>query len=92
VSSACENCRRAAPAGGNDIRTRPSMLIDRALLIDPGPDLYHHALTYGFAPADLRGIVATHLSHTGGLLHHELEAALGPHGISVACDGLQVEV
>jgi phosphoribosyl 1,2-cyclic phosphate phosphodiesterase len=37
-------------------------------------------------------VVATHFSHNGGLLHDELEAALNPHGITVAYDGLRVSV
>ncbi len=36
--------------------------------------------------------VATHFSHNGRLLHHELEAALSPHGIGVAYDGMTAEV
>lgn len=36
--------------------------------------------------------IATHFSHTGGLLHDELEAAFGDSGFIVAYDGLVVEV
>ena len=32
-------------------------------------------------------VVATHFSHWGGLMHHELEATLAPHGITPAYDG-----
>lgn len=34
----------------------------------------------------------THFSHNGHLLHEELEAAMGPHGFSVAYDGETVEI
>lgn len=34
--------------------------------------------------------VATHFSHNGGLLHHELEAALNPRGFTVAYDGMKL--
>jgi len=56
----CEHCRRAARAGGRNVRTRPSILIDGAILVDPGPDLYHHVVTYGLRLAELRGILVTH--------------------------------
>ncbi len=56
----CGPCRRAAEAGGKNIRTRPSILVDGSILIDPGPDLYHHVLTYKLRLADLAGIVVTH--------------------------------
>ena len=36
--------------------------------------------------------VATHFSHNGGLLHHQLEEALHPHGYLAAYDGMSVQV
>jgi len=33
---------------------------------------------------------ATHFSYNGGLLHHQLEQALNPHGYIVAYDGIKV--
>jgi phosphoribosyl 1,2-cyclic phosphate phosphodiesterase len=36
--------------------------------------------------------VATHFSHNGGLLHHELEERLNPHGVLIAYDGMRLEV
>lgn len=36
--------------------------------------------------------VATHFSHNGGLLHHELEERLNPCGILVAYDGMRLRV
>jgi phosphoribosyl 1,2-cyclic phosphate phosphodiesterase len=36
--------------------------------------------------------VATHFSHNGGLLHHELEERLNPHDILVAYDGMRLRV
>ena len=35
-------------------------------------------------------VIANHFSHNGGLLHHELEARLSPHGILTAYDGMIV--
>ncbi len=32
--------------------------------------------------------IATHFSHNGGLLHHELEEILNKHGFLVAYDGM----
>lgn len=36
--------------------------------------------------------VATHFSHNGGLLHHQLEETLAPHGVQVAYDGFRLKV
>lgn len=36
-------------------------------------------------------VLANHFSHNGGLLHHELEELLNPHGIIAAYDGLILE-
>lgn len=73
----CHNCRRAAEAGGKNVRTRPSMLIDDAILVDPGPDLYHHVLTYDLHLADLAGIVVTH-SHADHLAAGEFHFTYPP--------------
>lgn len=35
-------------------------------------------------------VIANHFSHNGGLLHHELEERLAPHGIITAYDGMTV--
>ncbi len=35
--------------------------------------------------------MVTHFSHNGELLHHEIEAALAPHGFWAAYDGLEIE-
>ena len=36
--------------------------------------------------------LTTHFSHTGGLLHHQLEEFFAPEGITVAYDGMEVTV
>ncbi|MCL4514957.1 MAG: hypothetical protein M1379_05155 [Firmicutes bacterium] len=36
--------------------------------------------------------VATHFSHNGRFLHHQLEEAFFPHGIKVAYDGMTLEI
>ncbi|MBN1344961.1 MAG: MBL fold metallo-hydrolase [Phycisphaerae bacterium] len=56
----CRHCRRAAQAGGKNIRTRTSFLVDRSLLIDPGLDVYLHMLRYDLRLAELDGIIVTH--------------------------------
>lgn len=48
-------------------------------------------LAEGTADAATR-FVANHFSHNGGWLHDELVAALAPHGIEVAYDGLVIEL
>ncbi len=73
----CEHCRRAAEAGGRNVRTRPSILIDEAILVDPGPDLYHHVLSYRLRLADLAGIVVTH-AHLDHLLAGEFHFTSPP--------------
>jgi len=42
----CVNCRRAKNAGGKNIRTRSSVLINTDLKIDFPPDTYHHVLKH----------------------------------------------
>jgi phosphoribosyl 1,2-cyclic phosphate phosphodiesterase len=34
--------------------------------------------------------LATHFSHNGGVLHHQLEEMLSPHGVEVAYDGMRI--
>lgn len=36
-------------------------------------------------------IVFTHFSHNGNALHEEMEAAMNPHGIQIAYDGMVIE-
>jgi len=36
--------------------------------------------------------VATHFSHNGRLLHHELEEILNPQGFIVAYDGMELHI
>ncbi|EIP97476.1 metal-dependent hydrolase, beta-lactamase superfamily I [Opitutaceae bacterium TAV1] len=42
--------------------------------------------------AGTTAVVATHFSHNGQLTHDELEARLAPHGISIAHDGMILEI
>jgi phosphoribosyl 1,2-cyclic phosphate phosphodiesterase len=73
----CNHCSRAAEAGGKNIRTRPSILVDGSILIDPGPDLHHHVLTYKLCLADLGGIVVTH-AHLDHLAAGEFHFTIPP--------------
>jgi len=43
----CVNCRRAKNAGGKNVRTRSSIMINTDLKIDFPPDTYHHVLKHG---------------------------------------------
>ena len=56
----CGNCERARAAGGKDLRTRASVLIDDSILVDLGPDAFGQMLTHGFRLSRLGGIVFTH--------------------------------
>ena len=35
-------------------------------------------------------LIATHMSHSGNPTHEKVEAILGPHGVEVAYDGLEI--
>ena len=56
----CDNCKRAAAAGGKNIRTRSQALINGDLLIDFPPDTYHHVLTNGLDLTKIKDIIFTH--------------------------------
>lgn len=56
----CETCLRAKAAGGNDIRTRSQIIIDRDVLIDLPPDTYMHALKNKLDLSAVRDVFITH--------------------------------
>ena len=37
-------------------------------------------------------VIAHHMSHTSNPVHEKVEAVLGPHGVTVAYDGLEIEL
>lgn len=61
VFCACDVCRKVRRIGGRDVRSRCQTLIDDCLLIDFGPDTYHHCLTYGVDLSTVRDAIVTHV-------------------------------
>ena len=59
----CEICEQARKLGGRDFRKRSSLLINRDLLIDLGPDIMSASFMYGISIADVRYCLQTH-SHS----------------------------
>lgn len=56
----CRNCRRARSAGGKNIRTRSSVLINKDLKVDLPPDTYYHTIKYGLELAKVEHLLITH--------------------------------
>ncbi len=56
----CETCRRARMAGGPNIRSRSSVLIDDRWKIDLPPDTFHHIATQGIDLSRLEHLFITH--------------------------------
>ncbi|MCQ6559004.1 MBL fold metallo-hydrolase [Paenibacillus mendelii] len=61
----CEHCARARQAGGRNIRTRSSVIIDDILKVDFPPDTLHHVLRDGIDLGLVEDlfITHTHLDH-----------------------------
>lgn len=59
----CETCEQARKLGGPNFRKRSSLLINKDLLIDLGPDIISASFTYGISIADVRYCLQTH-SHS----------------------------
>lgn len=83
VFCACRTCKRARTAGGKNIRSRASILIDDAYKIDIPPDTYYHSVRYGLSFSDLRAILFTH-SHDDHFAPGELGYLKKPfaHGLA----------
>lgn len=56
----CKYCIEARKAGKKSIRTRSQSLINGELLIDLGPDTYHHFLTHGIEGDGIKYLLVTH--------------------------------
>lgn len=56
----CSNCKRARDAGGKNVRTRSSILVNTDLKIDFPPDTYHHVLKHGIELAAVENLLITH--------------------------------
>lgn len=67
----CETCRTARALGGKELRTRCQTLIDDKLMVDFGPDTYHHALKNGLSLADIPYYLITH-THQDHLYPQEI--------------------
>jgi len=56
----CESCRIARTKGGKNLRRRSSLLIDRKILVDLGPDVGAGAMEQGIALDDVSLCLQTH--------------------------------
>ncbi|MHC1694390.1 MAG: MBL fold metallo-hydrolase [Eubacteriales bacterium] len=56
----CECCKKAAAAGGRNIRTRSQAAVDGKLLIDFPPDTYMHVINYGLNLKEITSLIITH--------------------------------
>lgn len=68
----CDNCRRAAQAGGRNIRTRSQAVVDGRLLIDFPADTYWHMIAHGLRLPQIEHCIVTH-SHSDHLYAPDLE-------------------
>lgn len=59
----CKACEQARKLGGRNFRKRSSLLINRDLLIDFGPDIMTASFMYGISMPDIRYCLQTH-SHS----------------------------
>ncbi len=85
----CDNCRRAKAAGGPNIRTRSQAVIDDRLLIDFGPDTYHHVLVGDLDLKSVTHCLITH-SHSDHLYPKDLAMRSGVYGHRQTKDGLVI--
>lgn len=60
---ACAVCQQARVTGGKNLRRRSSVIINRELLIDLGPDSVNALLIFGFDPSQIRFLLQTHPHH-----------------------------
>lgn len=67
----CETCRYARTHRGRELRSRSQALIDNAILIDFGPDTYHHVLADGLDFTDIEHCLITH-AHGDHILIEQL--------------------
>jgi len=71
VFCGCDTCSRARAAGGKDLRSRSSLLIDGVYKIDLPPDTYYHSVRHNIQFSQLECIFFTH-SHEDHLDPGEL--------------------
>lgn len=74
----CETCNRARAAGGKNLRSRSSILINDQCKIDFPPDSYYHMVKYNLDFSALSHIFFTH-SHSDHLCASELDFMCAPY-------------
>jgi len=73
----CDACQRARQAGGRNIRTRSSCLVDKELLVDFPPDTYMHVLHNRLDLGSIRHLIVTH-SHQDHFYPEDLDMRKPP--------------
>jgi phosphoribosyl 1,2-cyclic phosphate phosphodiesterase len=73
----CEICRRAAKAGGKDVRSRCGYLINKRLMLDLTPDILYHKFRYELDLAAVEAVCFTH-SHSDHLNWADLAFRVTP--------------
>jgi len=68
----CKTCQIARMRKGKEYRSRAQALINDELLIDFGPDTYHHVLTYDLPLENISNVLITH-DHSDHFYVTELE-------------------
>ncbi|MCL2813841.1 MAG: MBL fold metallo-hydrolase [Oscillospiraceae bacterium] len=74
----CDNCKRAAAAGGRNIRTRSQAAVNGDLLIDLPPDTYFHVIRNGLELTKIKYILFTH-SHEDHFYLYDLHRTYPPY-------------
>jgi len=59
----CDTCARSRAAGGRNVRSRSSILIDDILQVDLPPDIFYHSVTHGTDTSRLRYLLISHSHH-----------------------------
>jgi len=68
----CDVCLRSREAGGKDLRSRTTAVIDNILKIDLPPDTLHHVLAQGLDLTRIRYLLVTH-SHDDHFAMNQLQ-------------------
>lgn len=89
IFCSCRACQAARAAGGKNIRTRASLLLDEEILVDFPPDVYHHFLTYGLEYRKLKYLLVTH-GHRDHFSPAELKWRKAPYIDMEGCETLTI--
>lgn len=85
----CDTCRRARAAGGKNIRSRASLLVNHNIKIDMGGDTYHHVAVHGIDLSKLEYVLITH-SHDDHLKLGEFGYLRPPFAHNRVCEQVRV--